>query len=91
MPEGGDITLSTKRVDNSVNIIIRDKGIGIPLSLLEKIFEPFVSHGKKEGVGLGLSIAKKIIEEHGGKISVQSEIGEGTSLTITLPANYSSV
>ncbi|MBU1097860.1 MAG: GAF domain-containing protein [Bacteroidetes bacterium] len=85
MPEGGTIYLSTKYDDDKVHITIKDTGLGIPESLHEKIFEPFMSHGKKEATGLGLSITKKIIEEHGGTIKVKSVIGEGASFIISFP------
>ncbi len=88
MPDGGTVYLSTKIEKDFVHIIVKDNGLGIPDSLHEKIFEPFMSHGKKEGTGLGLSITKKIIEEHGGTISVQSEMGEGATFTISLPIVY---
>ncbi|PKL89313.1 MAG: hypothetical protein CVV23_05590, partial [Ignavibacteriae bacterium HGW-Ignavibacteriae-2] len=85
MPEGGTIYLSTKYDNDKVHITIKDTGLGIPESLHEKIFEPFMSHGKKEATGLGLSITKKIIEEHGGTIKVESVIGEGASFIISFP------
>ena len=66
MPEGGSITLSTKLEGDKVQISFKDYGLGIPDTMKEKIFEPFMSHGKKEGSGLGLSITKKIVEDHGG-------------------------
>lgn len=89
MPEGGDINITTKIIEDHVKLSIKDNGLGIPETLHEKIFEPFMSHGKKEGTGLGLSITRKIIEEHGGSIQVQSEIGEGANFIITLPIVFS--
>lgn len=85
MPEGGEIVIVTENTPGNVTLSIKDSGLGIPEMLHEKIFEPFMSHGKKEGTGLGLAITKKIIEEHGGSISVISEIGEGAQFIITLP------
>ncbi|MGD8779232.1 MAG: ATP-binding protein [Ignavibacteria bacterium] len=85
MPDGGVITIASKRDENQVILLIKDNGLGIPDSLKEKIFEPFMSHGKKEGTGLGLSITKKIIEDHGGTIRVESELGEGADFIITFP------
>lgn len=87
MPEGGTITVLTKKdeKDKKVRIFIRDTGLGIAESLKEKIFEPFFTQGKKEGTGLGLSITKQIVEAHGGKIEVQSALGEGATFIITLP------
>ena len=85
MPNGGDISLSTKLVNDKVSIIIKDNGVGIPNGFNEKIFEPFMSYGKRTGTGLGLSVTKKIVEEHHGSISANSDLGIGTTLTINLP------
>lgn len=85
MPEGGTIHISTKREEKKVKILVKDNGIGIPDSIKEKIFDPFVSYGKKDGTGLGLPIAKKIIEAHNGKIEFDSSVGIGTTFIITLP------
>ncbi len=89
MPDGGTITISTKREEKErkVKILFTDTGLGIAESLKEKIFEPFFTQGKKEGTGLGLSITKQIVEAHGGKIEVQSSLGEGATFIITLPAS----
>ncbi|MFH1528533.1 MAG: ATP-binding protein [Bacteroidota bacterium] len=89
MQEGGNILLTTKKADNKIYIHFKDTGIGIPESLLAKIFEPFMSHGKKDATGLGLSITKKIIEEHGGTITAASDLGEGTTITVSLPISIS--
>ena len=89
MPDGGEITIETKKSADNILISISDSGLGIPESLHQKIFEPFMSLGKREATGLGLSIAKKIIEEHGGAISVKSQIGEGATFTISFPIIYS--
>jgi len=69
-----------------VSISFSDTGVGIPSENLPKLFEPFFSTKKKgKGVGLGLSVAYGIIQEHGGSIHVQSEEGRGTAFTIELP------
>jgi signal transduction histidine kinase len=65
-------------------ICVKDTGPGLPANILEKIFNPFFTT-KEEGTGLGLSIAERIIQNHGGKISVKSAVGEGTSFYIELP------
>ncbi|MCX7797005.1 MAG: GAF domain-containing protein [Melioribacter sp.] len=87
MPEGGIIKIYTKKDDKEkkVKIFFSDNGLGIAESLKEKIFEPFFTQGKKEGTGLGLAITKQIVEAHGGKIEVQSSLGEGATFIITLP------
>ncbi len=85
MPKGGDIYVLVKIEHGIVRIEFKDSGVGIPESIKSKIFEPFMSHGKKQGVGLGLSIAEKIIKDHSGEIKFESEIGEGTTFIISLP------
>ncbi len=85
MPEGGKIIISTKRADKKVEIYFKDSGLGISNGFKDKIFEPFMTLGKKEGTGLGLTITKKIVEAHDGTINVQSALGEGATFIITLP------
>jgi signal transduction histidine kinase len=85
MPNGGIITLTIEQLDKEVLIHVGDTGIGMPLAVLEKVFEPFVTHGKSHGTGLGMAIAKSTVETHGGKISVSSVEGRGTSVDIRLP------
>ncbi len=70
-----------------VEIEVSDNGAGIPGELRDQVFEPFfTSKGRDAGTGLGLSISQRIIEEHGGTIEFESEVGEGTKFTIRLPA-----
>lgn len=85
MPDGGEINISTIVENENVKIIIKDNGLGIPAGFNEKIFEPFMSYGKKTGTGLGLSVTRKIIEEHGGTIIATSEPGLGSTFIISLP------
>jgi len=80
----GDIKIQTKLKDKMAVIHYSDTGNGIPDEIKEKIFEPYFST-KKSGMGLGLAIVKRIIEEHGGRITVQSKEGEGTTFEIELP------
>lgn len=89
MPDGGTLTIRTKNDGKTVKIIFEDQGLGIPESFIEKIFEPFMTYGKKEGAGLGLSITRKIIEAHQGRIDVKSALGAGAEFTIILPAGSS--
>ena len=85
-PEGGP----GKRVARPVVIRIRDTGVGIPRENLERIFEPgFSTKGARVGMGLGLIISAQIMEEHGGRISVESEVGGGTEFTLALPLRMS--
>ncbi len=84
MPRGGALYVNATNDNNTVYISFKDNGSGIPDGVLDKIFEPFMSFGKKHGVGLGLPIAEKIIKEHDGKISITSD-ATGTVVTIALP------
>jgi len=93
MPRGGTFTVSTLalpgRKDDGkevreVQIVFEDTGIGIPGENLSKIFNPFFST-RSDGTGLGLSITKNIVEQHGGKIDVKSQVNTGTKFIITLP------
>jgi signal transduction histidine kinase len=86
MPKGGNLYISTKRDGENIRIEFKDNGFGIPDSIKGKIFEPFMTHGKKNQSGLGLAIAEKIIDEHNGMIWAESELGEGAIITIVLPA-----
>ncbi len=85
MPNGGRLTIATKRVRDTVELRFADTGPGIPADLVERVFEPFVSHGKEEGAGLGLAIAQRIVQEHGGDIELESPPGAGATFTIRLP------
>jgi PAS domain S-box-containing protein len=94
MPNGGNLTVEArlKEVDGdarAVAITVIDNGNGIDETDLGKIFQPFFSAKKGKGIGLGLSICNRIIENHGGKISVESKPGKGTSFRIHLPLEQS--
>jgi signal transduction histidine kinase len=88
-PEGGRISLEARRTDGSVAISVADTGIGIAPEDQAAIFEEFRQVGsdekKREGTGLGLTLAKKFVELHGGRIWVESEPGRGSTFTFTLP------
>jgi signal transduction histidine kinase/CRP-like cAMP-binding protein len=85
MNEGGTLTIRTERADNRLQIMFRDTGVGIPQEIRQKIYDPFFSFGKKHGTGLGMSIVKKLIEEHNGVIDFESHEGKGTTFYIYLP------
>jgi len=86
MPTGGHLTISTSTNDDKLLMIIGDTGSGMTPDQIKRIFEPF-STTKSRGLGLGMSYAQKIIQQHGGHIVVQSQPGKGTEVTIELPAN----
>ncbi len=85
MPEGGKFIIKTWQEDNFFFMQFTDTGKGMPEEVKKKLFEPFVTYGKKHGTGLGLAIVKKIVTEHKGEIFVESELGKGTTITIKLP------
>ena len=84
MPDGGTVRI-TAGIDGKQAIIkVSDNGHGISQEDMSRIFEPFFTT-KARGTGLGLALCRKIVEEHGGTITVQSVVGEGTSVSITIP------
>lgn len=80
----GEIFITTKRSGDHGNVVVTDTGPGIPDDVLPRIFDVYFST-KKGGTGLGLPTTKRIIEEHGGKLKVETAIGKGTSFTMQLP------
>ena len=89
---GGSITIKAQKLDDdSTRIQVIDTGPGIPEKLMPKIFEPFFTtkatarRGEPKGTGLGLAICKEIVEHHKGQLTVQSEVGKGTTFSICLP------
>jgi two-component system NtrC family sensor kinase len=85
----GQIRISTALIDHEVKISISDSGTGIKKEHLARIFDPgFTTKGVGVGTGLGLSISARIIQDHKGTISVQSEAGKGSTFTISLPINH---
>ncbi len=81
---GGSITVKTRQFDDTVEIAVIDRGSGIDPKHLENIFNPFFTT-KASGTGLGLAIVSKIVDEHDGKITVESESGAGTVFRVYLP------
>ncbi len=84
MPDGGTLRVSSNREDGGVAIRVADSGCGIPPEEIERTLEPLYST-KTFGIGLGLPIVKQIIEQHGGRLSVQSQPGDGTTIVLYLP------
>ncbi|MFZ1976886.1 MAG: ATP-binding protein [Bacteroidota bacterium] len=89
MPQGGTLTLTTALEGDYVRIDFKDTGTGMPDEVKKKIFEPFMTYGKKHGTGLGMAIVKKVIDDHHGSIEIESEMGQGTTITIKLPVKAS--
>jgi len=84
MPDGGLLTVAFDREPSRLTIDFHDNGQGMSPEMCEQIFEPYFST-KETGIGLGLALTRKIIEEHGGEISVSSQLGVGTTFHIILP------
>jgi signal transduction histidine kinase len=83
MRGGGRVTVETRRVPDAVEVSLRDTGPGIPANVLPRLFEPFVTT-KAGGTGLGLAIVRRIVEDHGGRITVSAQDGEGTCFVLSL-------
>jgi len=94
MPEGGRLSLRTEESETPgrIRLMVSDTGVGIPPDLRERIFDPFFStKNETKGVGLGLAVVYGIVQRHGGSISVDSTVGEGTTFNIQLPRNLAGV
>ncbi len=84
MPSGGTLRVRTRRLPDSAEAEVSDTGSGVAAENLESIFNPFFTT-KQDGVGLGLAIVSKIVDDHRGKITLSSEVGRGTTFTVRLP------
>jgi signal transduction histidine kinase len=89
-PEGGSVTVSSNVDETELHIRIRDTGIGMRPQDIPLVLQPFyrvnsVFDGKHQGAGLGLPFAKSVVELHGGTLGIESELGSGTTVTVTLP------
>ena len=84
MPEGGRLSISSMSSPREVSISVTDTGMGIPQDHMEKIWTALYTT-KAKGIGLGLPICKRIVEAHGGSISVVSTVGRGSTFTVKLP------
>jgi signal transduction histidine kinase len=89
-PAGGHVDVSTRQVNGEVRVSVADTGPGIASEDLERIFEEFQQTGtgleQREGTGLGLALSKRLVELHGGRLWVDSELGSGSTFVFTLPA-----
>jgi len=89
MPRGGNLWIETlpSNDEPEITIQVRDDGAGIAPDVLPQIFEPFLTTKESgRGVGLGLAISRGIVERHHGRIDVESELGRGTTFSVTLPS-----
>jgi two-component system, NtrC family, sensor kinase len=86
MPEGGQLTVTARAVDGGIETAVADTGVGIPADLLSRVMEPLYST-KARGLGLGLAIARAIVEKNGGRLHVASEPGKGSTFTVFLQAD----
>jgi signal transduction histidine kinase len=89
MKNGGVLTIRTSVAEGICRVEVRDTGAGIPPAVLPRVFDPFfTTKGEGEGTGLGLSVNLGIVERHGGRILVESEVGKGTTFTLCLPVSH---
>jgi PAS domain S-box-containing protein len=88
MPESGTLTVTSKAVKDNVEIVFKDTGTGMSEETLSKLklWSPLFTT-KAKGMGFGLPVCKRVVEAHGGKISVESTLGKGTTVTLTIPVN----
>jgi signal transduction histidine kinase len=84
MPDGGTLTISSRELSGLVELAVSDTGTGMDKRILENLWKPLQTT-KTKGIGLGLSIVKRIVDAHGGEISVESKTGVGTTFTLRLP------
>jgi signal transduction histidine kinase len=85
-PDSGSVEVTSRVSERGIEIRVADNGPGIPDSIRENLFEPFVSYGKEKGIGLGLTAVHKIMQDHGGEVSVESTGPHGTVFKLRLPA-----
>jgi signal transduction histidine kinase len=88
-PDSGSVKVSIRDSKEGLEIRVADNGPGIPEPIRHRLFEPFVSYGKENGIGLGLTVVQKISQEHGGDVCVESTSEGGTVFTLSLPLNFS--
>ena len=87
MPEGGVVRISAKLEDGFAVVHVEDNGPGIPPEIRSQLFQPFVSAGKRNGLGLGLALSRQTVLEHGGDMWVESAAGRGARFSFRLPAS----
>jgi signal transduction histidine kinase len=85
MPDGGKLMIKAQMDGDFISISVQDTGVGIPKEMMPRLFQPLVT-GKSKGTGLGLAVSKRLVEAHNGSISIESEVGTGTEVTVRLPS-----
>jgi signal transduction histidine kinase len=85
--EAGKIEIGLRRQGESLEIRIEDNGPGIADAVRDHLFEPFVSHGKENGTGMGLTVVQKILQDHGGDVIVEQTSAKGTTFRVKIPLN----
>jgi signal transduction histidine kinase len=88
-PESGKIDIELQRRGENLEIRIQDNGPGIADVVRDRLFEPFVSHGKENGTGMGLTVVQKILQDHGGDVAVEQTSASGTTFRVNIPLNPS--
>ncbi len=87
--ESGKIDIGLRRQGENLEIRIADNGPGIADAVRDRLFEPFVSHGKENGTGMGLTVVQKILQDHGGNVAVEQTSASGTTFRVNIPLNPS--
>jgi signal transduction histidine kinase len=88
--KSGEISIDLRRMGEGLEIRVSDNGPGIAEAVRGRLFEPFVSHGKENGTGMGLTVVQKILQDHGGDVVVERTSSAGTTFKVSLPLNSSS-
>lgn len=87
--DSGKIDIALRRKGDNLEIRVEDNGPGIADAIRDRLFEPFVSHGKENGTGMGLTVVQKILQDHGGDVAVERTSASGTTFRATIPLNLS--
>jgi two-component system sensor histidine kinase HydH len=87
MSDGGRLSISTRKSDGKIQVEISDTGVGMTGDQAAKVFEPFFTT-KSQGLGLGMSYSRKVINQHGGTVKIKSQFGDGTTVYIDLPDEW---
>jgi signal transduction histidine kinase len=85
--ESGSVEIALRREGENIQIRVADNGPGIADTVRDKLFEPFVSYGKENGTGMGLTVVQKIVQDHGGDVMVERTSESGTVFLIDIPVN----